>query len=63
MWLAQLEDLENRLDEVEIRGSIKIRDLSIVEIYYIIEYWKPNETCCHSDSSEKSSVNKTQKNG
>ena len=30
------------------------------QLEYLEEFWKPEETCCHSDSSENSSVKNLQ---
>ena len=55
--------LEEGLDEMEIRGRIKIiQTTALLKSEYSKESWSPEETSCHSDSSEGSTTNTGMKN-
>ena len=50
--------LERTPEELEIRGRIKtIQTTELSE-----ESWRPGETCCHSDSSERPPADASVKN-
>ena len=47
----------------EIRGQLEtIQNYTIIKIEYWEESWRLEETCCHSDSSEKPSASAGVKN-
>ena len=49
--------LERRLEKIEIGGKIKSIQTTPLLRLTKIESLRPEETCCHSDSSERPSVN------
>ena len=46
------KNLEKRLNELEIKGELKPSRPQ----QYLEEFWRLEETCCHSDFSEKPTV-------
>ena len=54
--------VEKRLQEIEIRGRIKtIQTTAVLKSARIVKFWRPEETCCHFDSSERPPANAREK--
>ena len=55
--------LEEWLGKLEIRkGIVAIQTTTLLKSGYLEEFWRPKETCCHSDFSEKPQVRPDVKN-
>ena len=66
--IVELRTIPKRLVKglkgLEIRGQVEtmLTDYDIIRLEYWEEFWRIEETCCHSDSSEKASANANVKN-
>ena len=63
-WNAPTKDLGKKLEELEIKGRIETIETTALDGIFrrvLEEFWKPQETCCHSDSSERPPAEDTAK--